>query len=610
MSRKIAPTRPARARPTLDFPDAAGPSIAITLEWSPALVISPLVPAARIVAVAILPSRGLVALIAVVALRPVGTARRAGRSSGAIGALGSLIPLRPARRAPGVAKLAPYPVAVWTALLVAGAVIVPSRTLIAVATPTIRIAKSAPPLGTTGPLRWLIITLPPAVPLFWRSAKSPVAVGRSGVPTRTTVPVPLAVAPPVGTGIASAITVLAPRVRSKPIGGAVIAGPLALERTPTGAAGVERAVPIATGRARAGAPAALVRGSLRAFATVATRFHHGLPAERVERILLNPAALPRALDALGRGGARGLVAGGAGVDATFVRLVEPERFEQRGQLAGGELAPDAGLDAADAQGTEAHPPEPFDRDADLVHHPADQMVDALMHHDFQDQSLARLALDTDLFRHDPLALDDDSVAEALEGLLGGTGEGEDVVLLVEAVTRVHDPVGDVAVVGEQEQPFGVAVEPADRVHPLRHLDKIHHGAAVTFVFCRRDVAAGFVEEEVARPLRLEQLAVDADGGADRVGLRTELRDHLAVDADASGGDQLLRGTARGNAAGGENALQPFHGRGELLRRETGARKAPVRSGCERKIVDQLGCLRARGELDHGAFRDLLGIEEE
>jgi hypothetical protein len=68
-----------------------------------------------------------------------------------------------------------------------------------------------------------------------------------------------------------------------------------------------------------------------------------------------------------------------------------------------------------------------------------------------------------------------------------------VVLLVEFVARVHDPIGDVAVVGQQEQPFGVAVKPAHRIDPLRDLDDVHDGAPVPLVLRGRDVAAGFVE---------------------------------------------------------------------------------------------------------------------
>ena len=41
----------------------------------------------------------------------------------------------------------------------------------------------------------------------------------------------------------------------------------------------------------------------------------------------------------------------------------------------------------------------------------------------------------------------------------------DGVLALDPEARMEDPLGPVAVVGEQDQPLGVAVEPADRVEP-------------------------------------------------------------------------------------------------------------------------------------------------
>jgi hypothetical protein len=129
-----------------------------------------------------------------------------------------------------------------------------------------------------------------------------------------------------------------------------------------------------------------------------------------------------------------------------------------------------------------------------------------------------------------------------------------VILLVELIPRVHDPVGDVAVVGEEEETFGVAVEPTHRVDPFPDLDDVHHRPAVAFVFRSRDIAARFVEDQIARPLCPEQLPIDLDLGASWIGFGAELGHHLPVDGHPSGRDESLRRPSRSDAARGENTL--------------------------------------------------------
>jgi hypothetical protein len=226
-----------------------------------------------------------------------------------------------------------------------------------------------------------------------------------------------------------------------------------------------------------------------------------------------------------------------------------------------QLAPDSGLNPGHAERAEAHTAQALDRDADFIHHPAYQVIDPLTNDDFDDEPFSRFAGDANLFRDDPLALDRDPVTKALEGGVGRSHQSEDVILLVEAVARMHDAIRDVAIVGQEQQALGVAVEPADGIDPLGNRHQIHYRAAVALILGGGDVAARFVEQDVAWPLRLEQLAVDANSRASRIGLGAELGHDGAVDADAAGANQLFGGTARTDASRGEDSLQPFHGRG-------------------------------------------------
>jgi hypothetical protein len=58
---------------------------------------------------------------------------------------------------------------------------------------------------------------------------------------------------------------------------------------------------------------------------------------------------------------------------------------------------------------------------------------------------------------------------------------------------------------------------------------------------------------------VEELAVDADVVAGGVGFGAEFSDGLAVDLDASGGDQLFGFAARGDAGSGDDFLQSLRG---------------------------------------------------
>lgn len=70
--------------------------------------------------------------------------------------------------------------------------------------------------------------------------------------------------------------------------------------------------------------------------------------------------------------------------------------------------------------------------------------------------------------------------------------GFDDVFLFVFVTRVHEPVGEPAVIGEDEQASGILVEPADREDPLRNIDDVEN-ANVVFGYASRDDSAGFVD---------------------------------------------------------------------------------------------------------------------
>jgi hypothetical protein len=238
-----------------------------------------------------------------------------------------------------------------------------------------------------------------------------------------------------------------------------------------------------------------------------------------------------------------------------IRLaVEANRLEERVLLAGGQISPGTDGQSGDIERPDTHPAQALDGDTHHLHDVADEVIRPFVDHHFQDEPFRRLAKDAKLFRNDAVPIDDYPVAHPLQHALGRPCQRQDVVLLVEFVARMHDPVGDVAVVGQQEEPLGVAIETTHWVDPFRDLHDVHDGAPVAFVLRRRDKAARFVEDEIARSLRTKQLPVDPDLGANGVGFRTQLGHDLAVDAHPTRGDQRLCGSPRGDAAGGQDPL--------------------------------------------------------
>ncbi len=157
-------------------------------------------------------------------------------------------------------------------------------------------------------------------------------------------------------------------------------------------------------------------------------------------------------------------------------------------------------------------------------------------------------------------LDRHTLRQPIDVVAIGFAEHPHVVHARDAVARMRETRGEIAVVGEQEQTFGVEVEPPDRIYVFADAaQKIDHGRTPLRIGSRRHVPARLVEQQVAVMFRdFHTPAVDADVVARRVGFRAELADCLAVDGDASLEHQLLARAARGDARLRENLLETLH----------------------------------------------------
>ena len=234
---------------------------------------------------------------------------------------------------------------------------------------------------------------------------------------------------------------------------------------------------------------------------------------------------------------------------------------EREELVEAERAPLAGAEALAGDPGEADPGEPHHREAAGLAHATDLLVPALAQGDLEPGLAVLVAEEVDVGGGRLAVLEGDAVGPVREVVLGHHAAGLDHVRLGDAAARVEQAVGEVAVVGDQEDAAGGEVEPAHRVEAgAGAVQQAHHRGATLGIGEGGDHAAGLVEHQVARGLGDEAAAVDLDDVDAQVGPGTQLADHLAVHADAPGQDELLAGAPRGDARSGNDLLQSFlHG---------------------------------------------------
>ena len=129
-------------------------------------------------------------------------------------------------------------------------------------------------------------------------------------------------------------------------------------------------------------------------------------------------------------------------------------------------------------------------------------------------ALAAALLDRAEMRHAVVELD--AFEQALLLLAAERAQHAHGVLALQAEARVHQLVGQLARAGEQQQAFGIQVEPADRL-PLALLqarELAEHGRAVLRIVVRDDLADRLVIGDDTRRRRRDavanRLAVDLD----------------------------------------------------------------------------------------------------
>jgi hypothetical protein len=217
------------------------------------------------------------------------------------------------------------------------------------------------------------------------------------------------------------------------------------------------------------------------------------------------------------------------------------------------------------QGTVAHTPDLFYVVPDLLEHLA-QFAVAPFNQSHLKPGILPMADLADARRssvHSALAglapVDPYSPAQRLDlGLAGLAGDLHQVDLLH---TRggARELVGQLAVIGHQQQAFAQIIEPPHRVEPFAHAgEELHHRRPALRILDCGHVAARLVQHKVPLALgAMEQLAVHADVIARGIGLAAKSRDYLPIYLHPAFSDEFLGMAAAGYARGGQDLLQPL-----------------------------------------------------
>src|SRR5690625_2097165 len=134
--------------------------------------------------------------------------------------------------------------------------------------------------------------------------------------------------------------------------------------------------------------------------------------------------------------------------------------------------------------------------------------------------------------------------------------GPDAVRLLMTVAGVREPHGEVAVGGEQQQPFRFEVEPAYGVQAVHGRQELDHRGSPPLVLNGAEYAGRLVQHVGDRPKwPCYLLPVNGDPVAGRDPVAQS--GNVAVDLDAAGTDQLLGGTPAGDARLRHELLNSF-----------------------------------------------------
>jgi hypothetical protein len=123
---------------------------------------------------------------------------------------------------------------------------------------------------------------------------------------------------------------------------------------------------------------------------------------------------------------------------------------------------------------------------------------------------------------------------------------------------VGHPVNKVAVIRQQDQPFGVGIQPTGgNQSDSRYPHKVGDLLLRMLIRNRGNITDGFIQRDIVTPgsRGIDRSAVYRDPLCVRIRHGARGGNDLAVDSYPTGGDNLLGVTTRGDSGGGDYFLQ-------------------------------------------------------
>lgn len=193
---------------------------------------------------------------------------------------------------------------------------------------------------------------------------------------------------------------------------------------------------------------------------------------------------------------------------------------------------------------------------DFFKEPADFAILSFTQHHFENRAAA-LALQHFRVLHFELALGEpQSLLDGHQRIASGDAGHMNVIGAIDAVLRMRQLLGEIAVVGDNKQPGAAFVQTADReqARPAGG-EEINDAGAALGILHRAQDARRLIEDESLLGLHLEPFAVEANVLLLRFDLGAEFIDRLPIDGDSPARHQGFAFPACPDAALGEEPLQ-------------------------------------------------------
>jgi hypothetical protein len=238
-------------------------------------------------------------------------------------------------------------------------------------------------------------------------------------------------------------------------------------------------------------------------------------------------------------------------------------FTQRLHLIWRQFSPLTSFEAAIVQRTNADATQRAYWMPNRFTHPSHLPVPSLTNGQPQGAfSIASRTEQHDIGGESSATIQHDALPELFDRFCVGRAGNPHLVGSLNAVPGMGELRGEVPIIRQQQQTFGVVIEAPYGVHVFAHVaQKIDHRRPTLRIRAGGHISSWFVQEDVADALRRSQTtAVYADVVLRRVGLGPHDAHGFAIHRYAPVGDQFFGGASGGNPGFGKNFLEAFlHG---------------------------------------------------